>query len=120
LREDHLLEALPGLLAHTNGSRPAVVGCGPPPDPAQQLRQQRLEIVCTHQSRELRREEPREPASPPSPQAQPALALEWNSTDDTMYRRHESITAHDRSVRIACDASTASHKRPHGKIESVG
>ena len=76
VREDRLLEVLPGLLADSDNTRSGLVGGGPTSDPVEVLRLRRLQIVCTHQGQELWREAPRVISSVPSPQGQTALALD--------------------------------------------
>lgn len=86
VREDRLLEVLPGLLADRDDIGSGPVPSGPAPDPVEVLRHRRLQIACTHQGQELWQEAPRGITSGASPQGQTALALDWTTSDDTAYR----------------------------------
>ena len=76
VREDRLLELLPGLLGDSDAAESGPVESGLIPDPVEVLCHRRLQIACTHQGQELRQEAPREITSVSSPQGQTALALD--------------------------------------------
>lgn len=86
MREDRLLEVLPGLLADRGGIRSGPVAGGSTPDPVEVLRHRRLQIACTHQGQQLWREAPGVITSVRSPQGQTALALDWTPNDDAAYQ----------------------------------
>ena len=86
VREDCLLELLPGLLGDGDDIGSGPVPSGPTSDPVEVLRRRRLQITCTHQGQELWQEAPRGITSVSSPQGQTALALDWTTSDDTAYR----------------------------------
>ncbi|MBB4910679.1 recombinase family protein [Actinophytocola algeriensis] len=86
VREDRLLEVLPGLLGGSEDRGAGPVPSGPAPDPVEVLRHRRLQIACTYQGQELRQEAPRGIISVSSPPGQTALALDWTMSDDTAYR----------------------------------
>jgi hypothetical protein len=73
LREDHVLEALPGLLADLPNAETSLIAGGHR-DLVDGARQQQLQIVSTWHGHKLRREEMpgRTTTSPPSPQGQTA------------------------------------------------
>lgn len=53
VREDRLLELLPGLLVDSDGIGSGPVASGPQPEPVEVLRHRWLQIACTHQGQEL-------------------------------------------------------------------
>ena len=77
VREDRLLDVLPGLLADRSGIQSDPGASGPTPDSVEALRRQRLQIACTHQGQQLWREAPGVITPASSPQAQAALMLDW-------------------------------------------
>jgi DNA invertase Pin-like site-specific DNA recombinase len=86
VREDRLLELLPGLLADSDDIGPGPVAGGSTPDPVEVLRHRQLRIACTYQGQELRQEAPRGITSVSSPQGQTALDLDWTTSDGAAYR----------------------------------
>ncbi|HEU5475474.1 MAG TPA: recombinase family protein [Actinophytocola sp.] len=97
-REDHLLDALPGLLTDTLGED----ADRSPHDPVGTLREQDLLIVCTHHDRQLRAATPYEAISVASPtdQRAPTLGLEFQHGDGFMADQHPgSITFTPRDTR---------------------
>jgi DNA invertase Pin-like site-specific DNA recombinase len=103
VREDRLLELLPGWLADRGGIGSDPVASRPKPDLAEVLRRQRLQITCTHQRQELSQEAPRGITSVSSLQGQTVLALDWTTSDDTVYRGASPSAAPQRptSARLA-------------------
>jgi len=69
VREDRLLEVLPGLLGGGEDIGTGPVPSGPAPDPVEVLRHRRLQIACTHQGQELQQEAPRRITSVSSPRS---------------------------------------------------
>jgi DNA invertase Pin-like site-specific DNA recombinase len=96
MREDRLLELLPGLLADSDDIGSCPVPSGPEPDPIEVLGHRRLQIVCTHQGQELWQEVPRGITSGSCPQGQTVLALDWIPSGDTAYRSASSSEAPQR------------------------
>lgn len=87
VREDHLLEALPGLLADFPDIGSSLITGERQPELVDRIRQQRLQIVGSWHGHRLTREEvPRRSASPSSPQGQTALVADWTSSGDTTHR----------------------------------
>jgi hypothetical protein len=82
VREERLLELLPGMLPNTGGTRSCPIAGGPEVDLVEGIRQQRLQIVCSPQGQELRRGASRDTAYPPGSQDQAALALDLTSSND--------------------------------------
>jgi Recombinase/Recombinase zinc beta ribbon domain len=104
VREDRLLEVLPGLLANRGGIRSGLLAGGPTPDPVEVLRRRRLQIACAHQGQRLWREAPAVITSVPSPQGQTALALDWTPNDDPDYHGARADGAPQCSSSATLDA----------------
>jgi hypothetical protein len=86
MREDRLLEVLPGLLAVSDDIRSGPVASGAAPDSVEVLHRRRLQIACTHQRQQLWREAPGVITSARSPQGQTELALDWTPDDAAAYQ----------------------------------
>jgi hypothetical protein len=86
VREDRLLEVLPGLLGDSEEIGSGPVAGGSTSDPVEVLRHRRLRIACTYQAQELRQEAPRGITSVSSSQRQTALNLDWTTSDGAAYR----------------------------------
>jgi hypothetical protein len=98
VREDRLLEMLPGLLADSDDIGSGPVATGSMRDPVEVLRHRRLQVTCTHHGQELRREARREITPGSGPQGQTALALDWMTSDDTEYHGASPSAAPPRST----------------------
>jgi DNA invertase Pin-like site-specific DNA recombinase len=97
VREDRLLENLPGLLADV-ATRAGPRGERARLNPAEVIRQQRLQVVCFHDSRTLRREAPPNFVSLSSPQVQVALDLEWTAPLPATSGDSDLMPLHEGSV----------------------
>jgi hypothetical protein len=96
LREDHLLEALAGLLADLPNTGSSLIARRQL-DVVNRIRQQRLQIVGSWLGHKLRPEVPRRTAAPPSPQDQTALDMDWTSSGSTTHRNQRPTVAHEQT-----------------------
>lgn len=97
LREDDLLAMLPRVLAEAEGRQHGPGRGASPPDPAQQLRDGQLQVVCADHGCQLRQASPSEIVSPSHPQGQMPLDLGW--------------------VQAAAHRTWALHPAPNGLVQ---
>ncbi|MFB9905518.1 recombinase family protein [Allokutzneria oryzae] len=103
IREDRLLQALPGLLEEL---RLVQADLAEPFALAEALRRHELEIVCNHQGRCLRRAAPPKIISTLTSPGQTALALDWN-VNAADHHRQQGASA---SAAMQSRTDTAPHR----------